>query len=88
MPIVKKALASRLGSANGNAFKNLLLPNNAGRFSAGFAKIPPNEGPKMEPSVHTRGMTENAGGCNSFWGTISATMVRIIPTDGISTCVE
>ena len=34
----------------------------------------------MLPMVQTRGITENALGCNSFWGTNSATAVLITPT--------
>ena len=50
----------------------------------GLAKKPPREGPKIEPRLQTRGMTENALGCSSFSVTISATIVRMIPT----TCVS
>jgi hypothetical protein len=50
------------GSAKGNLMRNLLLPNNPDKFSAGFAKKPPKEGPKMDPRFHTKGMTENALG--------------------------
>ena len=61
--------------------KNLLFPNRPGRFSAGLAKKPPKVGPAMEPKLQTRGMIENALGCSSFSGTISATIVRIMPTE-------
>lgn len=54
--------AMRLGKRKGNFSKNLLPPNNKGRFSVGFANIPPNEGPKIEPMVHTKGMIEKALG--------------------------
>jgi hypothetical protein len=33
----------------------------------------------MLPTFHTRGMMENALGCSSFHGTISATLVLKIP---------
>jgi hypothetical protein len=80
MPTAKSTLATMFGSAKGNLTKNQLFPNNAGKFSAGLAKNPPNEGPKIEPRLQTRGMIEKARGCSSFSGTISATIVRIIPT--------
>lgn len=34
----------------------------------------------MAPTVHTRGITENALGCSSFQGHSSATVVRSMPT--------
>ena len=80
IPIMKSALATIFGRRNGNLVKNLLFPKSAGIFSAGLAKKPPNDGPKMEPKLQTRGIIENALGCSSFSGTISATIVRIIPT--------
>lgn len=60
IPVRKKKLATIFGSRNGNLIKRVLLPNSAGMFSAGFAKKPPNDGPKIEPKLHTRGMMENA----------------------------
>lgn len=68
------------GSAKGKLRKNLLFPKSPGKFCAGLAKNPPKDGPNIEPRLHTNGMIENALGCNSFSGTISATIVRIIPT--------
>ena len=62
IPIKKKPLATMFGKANGNLIKNLLFPNNPDKFSAGLAKKPPNDGPKIEPRFHTRGMIENALG--------------------------
>jgi hypothetical protein len=62
IPIKKKALATIFGRANGNLIRNLLFPNNPGRFSAGLAKKPPNDGPKIEPRFHTSGMMEKALG--------------------------
>ena len=74
------AQATMLGRAKGYFFKNQLLPNRPGYCSAGRAKKPPNAGPKTEPMLHTRGMREKARGCSSLSGTISATMVLIMPT--------
>lgn len=82
IPVRKRTLATMLGRANGNLIRNLLFPNKPGKFSAGLAKKPPKDGPKMEPRLHTRGIIENALGWSSFSGTISATIVRMIPTDG------
>ena len=62
IPMKKKTLATIFGSAKGNLIKNLLFPNNPDRFSAGLAKNPPNDGPKIDPRFHTRGMIENALG--------------------------
>ena len=84
IPIRKSMLATIFGKAKGNAIKNLLWPNKAGKFSAGFAKNPPNDGPKIDPKDHTSGIMENARGCSSFSGTISATIVRMMPTANIS----
>lgn len=83
-PTTNRLAATRLGRRNGNFSKNLLPSNSQGKFSVGLANIPPKEGPNIEPIVHTRGMTEKAIGCSSFSGTISATMVRIMPTERIS----
>jgi hypothetical protein len=80
IPIKNNMLATILGRANGNLIRNLLCLNKAGKFSAGLAKNPPKEGPKMEPRLHTSGMIENALGWSSFSGTISATMVLMMPT--------
>lgn len=60
IPVKKKKLATIFGSKKGNLIKRVLFPNNAGRFSAGLAKKPPNDGPKIEPRLHTRGMIEKA----------------------------
>ena len=81
IPIKNSMLATILGSAKGNSARNLLFPNKPGKFSTGLAKNPPNEGPKMEPRLHTSGIIENALGWSSFSGTISATMVLMIPTE-------
>jgi len=80
IPMRNKELATRFGSKKGNLMSNLLSPNIPDKFSAGFAKKPPNEGPKIDPRLQTSGIMENARGCSSFSGTISATMVRMIPT--------
>lgn len=79
-PIKKNTHPTRLGRAKGYFFKNTLFPKSSGCLSAGFAKAPPNAGPKILPIVHIRGMTLKALGCNSFCGTISATVVLIMPT--------
>jgi hypothetical protein len=81
IPIKNSMLATILGSAKGNSARNLLCPNKPGKFSTGLAKKPPNEGPKIEPRLHTSGIIENALGWSSFSGTISATMVLMIPTE-------
>lgn len=52
----------------------------SGNCSAGLAKKPPKAGPTTEPRDHIMGIKEKAIGWSSFCGTISATMVRIIPT--------
>lgn len=62
IPIKNKILATMFGRRKGNLISNLLFPNKPGMFSAGFAKKPPNEGPKIEPRDQTRGMIENARG--------------------------
>jgi len=72
--------ATRFGRAKGYALKNLFSPNRCGYLAAGFAKAPPNAGPKILPIVQTRGMTLKALGCSSLSGTSSATVVLIIPT--------
>jgi hypothetical protein len=84
MPRRNKTLDIMFGRTKGKAIRNLLPPKTADRFSAGLAKNPPNEGPKMEPRLQTKGMMEKALGCSSFSGTISATIVLIIPTSLIS----
>lgn len=60
IPVRKKKLATIFGRRKGNLINRVLFPNNAGIFSAGFAKKPPNDGPKIEPKLHTKGMIENA----------------------------
>ena len=80
IPTRNRQLATRFGRRNGNLISNLLCPNSPGMFSAGFAKKPPKDGPKIEPILHTSGMIEKALGWSSFSGTISATIVRMIPT--------
>jgi hypothetical protein len=62
IPTRNRTLQTILGSANGNLIKNLLFLNKLGKFSAGFAKKPPKEGPKIEPRLHTSGIIENALG--------------------------
>lgn len=59
---------------------NQLSPKSPGYCWAGLAKNPPKLGPKTEPMLHTNGIRENACGWSSFQGTISATIVRIMPT--------
>ncbi len=73
-------LATKFGNANGKVLKNLMFPKTSGYLVAGSASAPPNPGPNMLPIVQTRGMIENALGCSSFQGTISATVVLMIPT--------
>jgi len=80
IPMAKKTAAMRLGSRNGNAVKSLLFSKRPGRLTAGLAKKPPNAGPRTEPMDQTRGMMEKARGWSTFSGTISATMVLIMPT--------
>ena len=60
--------------------RNSLLPKRLGYLVAGFARAPPSIGPKILPIVHTNGITLKALGCRTFCGTISATVVRMIPT--------
>jgi hypothetical protein len=76
-PIAKKIPAIRLGSAKGNLAKNVLWPNISGKFSTGFAKKPPNAGPRVLPTAHTSGRILKAFGCRSFSGTISATIYTV-----------
>ena len=80
IPNRKNTLATIFGNAYGNRLKKLLFPNCLGNFAAGFAKAPPKPGPKIDPITQTNGMTEKAFGCSSLYGTISATVVRRIPT--------
>lgn len=80
IPTTKKQAEARFGNANGYRLRNSIPPNKPGCFSAGRAKAPPNAGPKILPIVQTSGIKLNARGCSSRWGTISATMVRRIPT--------
>lgn len=77
---MKKTHATKLGNANGYFLKKTLSPKRPGYCSAGRAKKPPKEGPKMLPSDHTRGMMEKALAWCSFSVTISATMVLMMPT--------
>ena len=79
-PTRKNKQATRLGNAKGNLLKSSKLPNTWGYFLAGFANAPPNAGPKMLPIVHTKGMILKALGWSSLKGTISATVVLMIPT--------
>lgn len=81
IPIRKNVLAMMFGRRKGNLIRSLLSPKIPDRFSAGLAKNPPRDGPKVDPRLHTMGITENALGCSSFSGTISATIVRMIPTE-------
>lgn len=83
--IKKKRKATRFGKRNGYVTKSQLLPKRLGNCWAGLAKKPPKLGPKTEPILQTRGMREKACGWSSFHGTISATIVLIIPT---SWCVS
>ena len=62
IPIRKSKLATIFGRANGNFFRNLLFPKSPGKFSAGLAKKPPKDGPKIDPRLQTRGIIENALG--------------------------
>ena len=62
IPIRKKELATMFGRAKGYLIKNLLCPKSPGRLSAGLAKKPPNDGPKMDPRLHTSGIIEKALG--------------------------
>lgn len=50
------------GRANGYFLKYSLLPNRPGKCSAGRAKKPPKAGPKTDPILHTRGISEKALG--------------------------
>ena len=79
-PIKKNILETMLGSAKGNLMSSLSWPKSFGCFAAGFAKAPPRAGPKILPIVHIKGMILKALGCRFLYGTISATMVRMIPT--------
>lgn len=72
--------AMKLGSAYGKSLKNRICPNTPGHCLAGFAKTPPMVGPNTDPTDQTMGMMENAAGCSSFQGTISATIVLMMPT--------
>lgn len=62
MPTMNRTLATMFGRANGNLIKNLFFPNRPGILSAGLAKKPPKDGPKIEPKLQTRGIIENALG--------------------------
>jgi len=79
-PRRKKTQATRLGKANGNSLKKLLLPKISGYLSAGFASAPPRIGPSILPTVQTSGIMLKALGWRIFWGTSSATVVRMVPT--------
>ena len=76
----KTTEATRLGRRKGYFSQNATPPKTLGNWSAGLAKKPPKAGPKMEPSDQTRGMSEKAMGWSDFSGTISATMVLMMPT--------
>lgn len=80
IPIIKRHADAKFGSRKGYFFQNSELPKICGCLSAGRANDPPKAGPKIVPIVHTKGITLKARGCSSFSGTISATIVRIIPT--------
>lgn len=80
MPITKKTAEAKLGRMKGYSFRNTDPPNRFGCLTAGRAKAPPKAGPKILPMVQTSGMTLKARGWSSFSGTISATMVRMMPT--------
>lgn len=80
MPMTKNPAATKFGRAKGYILRNTDPPNKSGCFSAGLAKAPPKDGPKILPIVQTSGMILNARGWSSRSGTISATMVRMIPT--------
>lgn len=71
---------TKLGRAKGKRLKNSMFPKMAGYCFAGSAKKPPKLGPMTEPKLQTRGMILKALGCSSLSGTISATMVLMIPT--------
>ena len=88
IPLTNRQLATIFGSANGYFERSLLPPKIPGQFSDGFAKNPPKEGPKIDPILHTKGIILNARGCSSFSGTISATIVLIIPTVLLSTSCQ
>jgi hypothetical protein len=78
--IKKTTQAKMLGRTKGYFFKYSLPPNKPGYCSAGRAKKPPKAGPNTLPTDHTSGMIEKALGCSSLSGTISATIVLMIPT--------
>ena len=60
---MRKMMAPMMfGSAKGYAWRNRLPPNSPGNRSAGFAKSPPNAGPKIDPIDHTSGIMEKARG--------------------------
>lgn len=61
-----------------------MLPKISGYCLAGWAKKPPKLGPTTEPSDQTKGMIEKALGWSSLSGTISATMVRMMPTSRVA----
>lgn len=63
------------------------MPKISGYCLAGWAKNPPKLGPTTDPIDQTNGMMEKAFGCSTLSVTISATMVRMIPTIGHVTSV-
>jgi len=80
IPIVKITLLTKFGNAYGNLIKNSFFPNQAGSLTAGEANAPPRIGPRIDPTCQTRGSVAKAFGCSSLCGTISATVVRKMPT--------
>jgi len=62
MPMRKRQLATIFGSRNGYLINSLLFPNKLFMFSAGLTKNPPNDGPKIDPRLQTRGIIEKALG--------------------------
>lgn len=80
MPIANKQAATMFGGLYGNLSRNLLPRGLRGSTCRGFDSAPPSVGPKMAPTVYTKGMILNALGCSSFHGHNSATVVLSIPT--------
>ena len=81
-PTRKKHAHARFGRANGKRTKNSgrRSPNQPGWLVSGSARAPPITGPMMLPKFQMSGMTEKARGRSACSGTISATMVRMMPT--------
>lgn len=80
IPTIKKQAETKFGNANGYRLRNSDPPKRFGCFSAGRASAPPKAGPKILPIVQTIGIILKARGCSSRCGTISATIVRMMPT--------